>query len=78
MESKIRVTEKNGCQSQEQRDELYYEVAEGLECRGKDEKNKGRRDISEKTEPIGTDGCMNIGNGGDQTNIHLRSISGRL
>lgn len=50
----------------------------GLECRGNEEENKARRDISEKTEPIGTDGCMNIGNGGDQTSIHLRSISGRL
>lgn len=30
MVSKIRVMEKNGCQSQEQRDELYYVVAEGF------------------------------------------------
>lgn len=50
----------------------------GLACRGNDEKNKARRDTFEKTEPIGTDGCMNIRNGGDQTNIHLRSISRQL
>lgn len=47
----------------------------GLEVRGNDEKKKARRDSSEKTEPVGTDGCMNTGNGGDQTNIHLSSIS---